>query len=311
MNPLKQRGGVLDWLIGILLSWLIPLNLVWSLKVTYFVSLLLWVIPILCVLPRFFAFAESPYRRHIAVAYTALYILVLGAILDFVFGGVVLKFDQPDKYIVPPIRAIGGSVPIEEFLFYATGGLAIVLVYFWADEYWLSAYNVRCRRELIPRPGFLIKFSPLALLTAVVLFAAGIVAKALLTGVLSIPIYFTFLVAIAFTPAVVLFEALKGLVNWRAFSFTALYVMLTSVTWEVTLGIPNFWWRYQEWGMIGKTIDAFSYHDKDGTTAIFPIEALLVWIAVSFSVILFYEAVKAYRYDTRPRGQRLFGPPPW
>ena len=245
-----------------------------------------------------------------AVAYTSIYIFVLGAVLDVVFGGTVFLFDAADKYIVPPFRAIKGTVPLEEFLFYGTGGLAIVLVYFWADEYWFSAYNVRCRRELIPRPGYLIKFSPLALATACGLLIAGIIAKRAVAHVWAIPVYYTFLVLVALTPAVVLFEALKGLVNWRAFSFTALYVMLTSILWEVTLGIPQFWWRYKESGMIGKSIDAFSYHEN-GKIAIFPIEALIVWIAVSFSVILFYEAMKAYRYDSRPAGQKLFGPPPW
>ena len=31
---------------------------------------------------------------------------------------------------------------VEEYLFYLTGFLAVLLIYVWLDEYWLAAYNV-------------------------------------------------------------------------------------------------------------------------------------------------------------------------
>ena len=33
-------------------------------------------------------------------------------------------------------------MPIEEYIFYFTGFVAILLIYVWLDEYWLVAYNV-------------------------------------------------------------------------------------------------------------------------------------------------------------------------
>ncbi len=37
---------------------------------------------------------------------------------------------------------VGGPVPIEEFVFYLSGFLFILLFYIWNDEFWLEAYNV-------------------------------------------------------------------------------------------------------------------------------------------------------------------------
>jgi hypothetical protein len=308
-----DRIGPFDWLIGILLSWLVPLNLLLQMKVDYMVSLLLWLIPIICILPRFLMTTHPGSRRRKAVWITAVYVLLLGAVLDVIFGRWILAFDcRPDQYIG---RIFG--VPIEEFLFYFLGGLAIALTYFWADEYWLAEYNVRRHRPLIPAPGKILAFSLPALGVGIVLAIAGVILKKLLHGPgFWIPIYFTFLIALAFVPAMVLYRATKGLINWRAFSLTCVYILLTSLLWEVTLGVPNFWWRYQPNGMLGRNVGAWSFGavvDCHGVAhpAIFPIEALIVWLAVSFSVILFYEAAKAYFYDERPPRKRLVGPAPW
>jgi hypothetical protein len=95
----------------------------------------------------------------------------------------------------------------------------------------------------------------------------------------------------------------KNLVNWKAFSFTALYVLLTSCIWETTLALKLQWWGYRDEGLLGINIKEW------GTQySVYPIEALLVWIAVTFSCVLTYEALKMFQYD--PRGvtwTRLFG----
>jgi hypothetical protein len=315
LRNVLQRVGPFDWLVGIILSWLIPLSLVWNFKSSYFSSLVLWLIPIVLILPRFFLVSEPPpRRRRRAVGLTALYVLVLGSVLDLGLGKWVLDFDcrRPDPYVG---RLLG--IPYEEFFFYYLGGLAIALIYFWADEYWLFEYNVRRRRPLIPQPGKILAISWPVALMGITLIVGGIVAKQLVGATGGwIPVYYTFLVAVAFVPAMILYRAVKDLVNWQALSLTCVYVLLTSLLWEVTLGIPGYWWRYQPAGMIGKSILAWSYGtavDCNGMVhaAVFPIEALLVWVAVTFSIVLFYEAAKAYLYDERPSGRRLLGPAPW
>ena len=303
-----RRNGAFDWLVALLLSWTVPLGLFWEFEVDYKVSLVLWLIPIGLLLPRFVSVTHRGSRRRRAVFYTALYVLLLGALLDLGLGKWVLDFDPDGRYL----GRIGG-IPLEEFIFYVSGGLAIVLVYFWADEYWLSEYNVRRGRELVPRDGRLVTLSPGTLALTVSLLIGGIALKQVLQPAgPPVPIYYTFLVLVAFLPALVLYRAVKDLVNWRAFSFTCLYVLLTSLLWEVTLAIPKYWWRYLPEGMIGKSIGAWTYRDPASTkVAIFPIEALFVWIAVTFSVVFFYEAAKGFVYDRRPARKRLLGPAPW
>ena len=40
------------------------------------------------------------------------------------------------------IPALGGAIPIEEFVFYLAGFMLVLLSYIWCDEYWMAAYNV-------------------------------------------------------------------------------------------------------------------------------------------------------------------------
>ncbi len=44
------------------------------------------------------------------------------------------------------------EIPIEEFIFYITGFMAVLLIYIWCDEYWLEAYNIDYKTEVTP-PG--------------------------------------------------------------------------------------------------------------------------------------------------------------
>ena len=57
-----------------------------------------------------------------------------------------------------------------------------------------------------------------------------------------LPTYWTFLVATAFVPAFLLYRTVGEFVNGPAFSLTLLWVMSTSIIWEVTLGVPGRWW---------------------------------------------------------------------
>jgi hypothetical protein len=294
--------GPVDWLAALLLSWAIPLSLVGTIEVNYAISLLFWAVPVALLLPRFYVLSDQgARRRRHAFWWSVAYILIAGSILDLVFGATILRFDPRNRYLYP-LPAVGGTIPVEELLFYFLGGMAVLLVYFWCDEYWLNCYSVRKRRtnQEIFADFRIFRFSGPALVFGVTLFLVGWLLKWHYAGTFwPPPYYYSFLVVLAFIPAIALYASLKDFVNWRAFSFTALYVLLTACIWEVTLALPKCWWCYKDPpAVIGKYVTAWG---------LYPIEALLVWLVVSFSSVLTYEAVKAYHYDERPAKQVMFG----
>src|SRR6185437_10978401 len=98
----------------------------------------------------------SPYGYTVSLL---LFIVPIGVILDFFFAHLFLTFPNPAATLGIPAPALGactkchifvgsathivvGSVPIEEYIFYFTGFITVLLLYIWLDEYWLSAYSV-------------------------------------------------------------------------------------------------------------------------------------------------------------------------
>jgi hypothetical protein len=291
----------LGWLVMLVVTIAIPLGLDAAGRLTYFTSLGLWGIPILYLWPVFrLITAQGTGRRRRALRWAAGTIVLLGIVLDFVFGYLTLRFPGcneppglgPYVFCLPAVR---GSVPVEELLFYAMGPVAIVLVYACADERWLNRYNPK--DDLLDLR--LIQLSP-----RLVIVAAGAAVTALVLWRVNgtFPTYFAFLAAGAVLPAMFLYRTIGNLTNWPAFAVTTLYVIVTSLIWEVTLAIPRQWWGYEPSGMIGLTIAAWSRGD-----AIFPVEAAIVWLFAPFSSILTYEFAKALTHHPRAIKVALFG----
>ena len=291
----------LGWLIMLVVTIAVPLGLDAAGRLTYFTSLSLWGIPILYLWPVFTLItAAGRGRRRRALRWTAGTIVVLGIVLDFVFGHLTLRFPGcseppgigPYLWCLPAVR---GSVPIEELLFYAMGPVAMVLVYACADERWLSRYNP---------PDDLLDLKLIQLSPRLVMVAIGAALTALVVWRVTghFPTYFAFLAAGAVLPAMILYRAIGNLTNWPAFAVTVLYVLVTSLIWEVTLAIPRQWWNYEPSGMIGLTIAAWSRGD-----AIFPVEAAAVWLFAPFSSVLIYEFAKALMHHPRATRVALFG----
>jgi len=290
----------LGWLVVLVSTVAVALGLDAANRLTYFTSLVLWGIPILYLWPVFSMLtASGTGRRRRALAWAAGTIVVLGIVLDFLLGHLTLRFPgcgEPgaDQYVLC-LPAVGGRVPLEELLFYAMGPVAIVLVYACADERWLSKYNPA--DDLLNLK--LIQLSPRLIIVAA---AAAVTALVLWRVNGTFPTYFAFLSAGALLPAIFLYRTIGNLTNWPAFAVTTLYVILTSIIWEVTLAIPREWWGYQPSGMIGVTIADWS---RDG--AIFPVEAAVVWIFAPFASILTYEFAKALTHHPRSTRAALFG----
>ena len=297
----------IDWLLAILLSWTIPLEFFGNTS-TYFKSLFFWLVPVIVLLPRLYHETDAGGRRRRAFWYTVAFIFLSGCFLDFILGQWILAFDQAQGVYIYRIPSWGQGVPIEEVFFYLLGGMAIVLVYFWADEYWMKAYNVRQRRwnqEIFGENYRLVQISRIGIAVALAMIVFGIIVKSWLGhSAWPPPYYYTFLVLAALVPAVIIYRGVEKVVNWRAFSFTCLYVLVTSCIWEVTLGIARKWWWYQPPpAVMGWYIPAFGHSPERP----YPMEALLVWLVVSFDTILAYEFIKAVIHDKRSVRETLLG----
>ena len=188
-------------------------------------------------------------------------------------------------------------IPIEEFVFYAMAPIATLLIYGWASEYWIVRYTPSHDQAHLPGHDRIVAVSIRALAGAVILMAIGVAVFArnpVSAGV--VPPYFTFLVVLAFVPAVLLFSTVREYVNWRAFGVTALYLLVTSMGWEATLAVPRHWWGYKPSAMLGIWVSAWT---RDPSWP-FPLEAVLVWFASPFSIVLMYEFVKLKKYLADP-----------
>jgi hypothetical protein len=207
-----------------------PLGYTWS--------LLLFAVPI-GALAWWFArrpdlqFPRAAFWRTIAV------LAPLGFLLDFLFGNVFFIFPNKAATLRCEVPAIGGSIPIEEFVFYLTGFMLVLLSYIWCDEYWMAAYNVpdyNAAAKDIPR---IVRFHFASVVLGVVLIGAAIAYRKFLSGASEgLPWYFIYLVCASLIPSAGFFRTAQRFINWRAFSFTFFLLLLISLLWEVTLALP-------------------------------------------------------------------------
>jgi hypothetical protein len=291
--------GNLGWLVVLVAVFAVPLGLDAFGQLNYFTSLLMWALPAAYLVRTFQGItAGGQGRRRKALYSVVAMIVTLGVVLDFLLGHAILRFPgcATGVYILPCLPAVRSTIPVEEVLFYILGPLAIVLVYACADELWLSAYNPK--DDLLH--ARLIQVSwPLAITVA-----AGIVVIAgywFMRG--HAPMYPVFLFFGALLPAMLLYRCVHSFVNWPAFAVTTLYVILTSIVWEVTLAVPREWWGYEARGTFPLTVKAWTHPGKP-----FPIEAAFVWLCVPFSTVLSYEFAKAFMHHPKPTKRALFGP---
>ena len=306
MAGLRNLWKRLDWLFVLVLSWIIPLGFFDLWKVSYFSTLLFWVIPILYLFPVFLHSTghRSDNSSRKAFWLTVLEMTFMGLVLDCLFGHYTFKFGPDSLYLGVFLPAVGNlRVPIEELFFYFVAPFNFILVYFWCDYKWLSLDEGRIQRPKVG-PSALLGFSGKGLAYALALILLGSLLKAYWGGVGGIlPAYFTFLVAAAYVPAILLYQSLQDLVNWQALSMTSLYVLGTSVIYEPSLAIPKHWWGYQASGMMGKMFKSWS----DDPQWPFPLEAILVWVVAPFSCIFMYEAARAFFNHPNPSTMgRLF-----
>jgi hypothetical protein len=261
-------------------------------------SLLLFLIPLLVLggwLLR---------RRHVRLVwksfwYTIAVLAPSGIVLDLLFGNAFFTFPNQQATLGLGIPAVGGPIPVEEFIFYLTGFMLVLLSYIWADEYWVREYNIpdyHSRAKDLRRIAQFHAWS--AALGAALIAAAYLYKKTLADSAEGFPWYFTYLVVVALVPAAGFFRTAEPFINWRAFSLTFFLILLISLLWEVTLAIPYGWWGYRPATMMGLAIPAWQG---------LPIEAVCVWMAVSFATVITYEVIKIWQALGRTAWEAFFG----
>jgi hypothetical protein len=104
-------------------------------------SLLLFVVPIV-VIAGWFLPNENVRISRRAFWRTIAILVPLGFGLDFFCAHRFFVFPNAGATLGIGAPALGGSVPLEEYVFYFTGFLAVLLIYVWTGEYWLAAYKV-------------------------------------------------------------------------------------------------------------------------------------------------------------------------
>lgn len=266
-------------------------------------SLLLFLVPILVILLWFLPSEglEIPQR---AFWRTIVILVPLGWLLDFLFAQYFFRFPNTQATLGIHTWALGCPVPVEEYMFYLTGFIAVLLLYVWLGEYWLAAYSVSDYPGEARKIIRLLRFHPASLIAGAVLIGAAWFYKkhwALLEARPGFPGYFAFLVAGALIPSISFFPIARRFINWRAFSLTAFFMLLISLLWEVTLAVPYGWWNFQHRQMIGLFIGAWND---------LPIEEVCVWIAVTYATAIVFEIVKLWQASGRTVKEALLGSKP-
>ena len=141
-------------------------------------SLLLFIMPIL-VIGTWFLRSE-PVRIQKRAFWRTIWILVpIGFGLDFFFAHRFFEFKNVGATMGISAPATGGGVPLEEYVFYFTGFIAVLLIYVWVDEYWLAEYNLPVYSDAPTEIDRLLKFHPVSLIVGLALIAIATLYKKL------------------------------------------------------------------------------------------------------------------------------------
>jgi len=261
-------------------------------------SLLLFIVPIIVITVWFLPSEglDIPQRAF----WRTIWILVpLGWLLDIIFAQWFFCFPNAQATVRIPAPAFGHWVPIEEYVFYFTGFVVVLLLYVWLSEYWLAAYSVEDYRSEARALKRLLEFHPGSLILGLGMIAGAIIYKRFFSSVREgLPGYFIVLVAGGLIPSMGFILTTRRFINWRALSLTIFFMLPVSLMWEATLALPYGWWNYQHRAMVGVFIGAWSG---------LPVEAVLVWIAVSYGAVITFEVVKIWLASERKMRDAFFG----
>jgi hypothetical protein len=162
-----------------------PLGYTWS--------LLLFFIPI-AALGWWFSSRPDLKSPRAAFWRTIVVLVPVGFLLDLLFGNAFFVFPNKPATLGIDIPALGGPIPVEQFAFYLTGFMLVLLSYIWCDEYWMVAYNVpdyEAATKEIPR---IVRFHSASLILGLLLVAGALGYRKWFSGASAgFPWYFIYL----------------------------------------------------------------------------------------------------------------------
>lgn len=223
----------------------------------YTLSLLLFIVPIL-VITMWFLPRETVRISKKAFFQTIASLFPFGVILIFFFSRSFFVFPNPRSTLGIQAPAWGGPVPIEEYLFYFLGFVAVLLIYIWVDEYWLAAYSVpigAVERHTFDR---LLHFHWKSIAAGVLLVLGAVLCRHFFVAEPGFPGYFAFWVCAALGTSAVLAISAQPVTNWRAFVVTFVLIFLVNLLWESTIELPSGSWGFRSNQMIGIYIAAWN-----------------------------------------------------
>ena len=246
-----------------------PLGYTWS--------LVLWWLPIPWMGYLAYTVLQSPVFATVramekrAFLWSLAVLTVLGVALDFFFASLFFEFNNPTAVVGIDVPVLGGSVPIEEIIFYAGaflwGLLAYIYVGFLRRRHIQTEYLGSAPVDFPVWGG--LQISVLGGVLAVASVGLAWLVRILFYGS-GFPLYYAVIVAMAFFWVALFFPTLRQIIDWRVFAYVAPLGALISVIWEATLAIPYQWWGYNETFIMGLTAKAWSG---------LPVEAVMVWLA--------------------------------
>jgi hypothetical protein len=267
-----------------------PLGYTWS--------LLLFLAPVGALAWWFLSHPQYSFQKR-AFWKTIGLLAPLGIVLDIFLGNKFFTFENHEATLGIGFPAVGGPLPVEELIFYVSGFIVTLLSYIWADEYWLRAYNVPDYEVQAGNIERALRFHGKSLAIGLALLAAAFAYRNFVADLPGgFPAYFAYLCTASFVPSMGLFHTVEPFINWRAFGFTLTWILLVSLLWEATLALPYGWWGYHDEAMMGIFVGAWSD---------LPLEAVLVWLAVTFTTVIIFEAVKIWLASRRKLTKFLMG----
>ncbi|MBI5187237.1 MAG: hypothetical protein HZA01_16145 [Nitrospinae bacterium] len=275
-----------------------PLGYTWS--------LLLFIVPIVTILAWLHLNHDKKFLKK-SFWLTIATLAPIGFLLDIFLGNLFFNFPNHEATIQFNLPGYDletqkwlWDLPIEEFIFYGSGFMAILLLYIWCDEFWFGAYNLPDYHGETKALEKIVAFHPRSAILGLTLVVLGIIYKKFFQHQYNegFPGYFIFLTLVSIVPSCAFFKATFRFINWRAFSFTFFFLLLVSLMWEATLGVPYQWWTYNYSQMLGITIGAWGN---------LPIEAALLWMAVTFTTVIIYEVIKIWLHSGRRAREAFFG----
>jgi len=163
----------------------------------------------------------------------------------------------------------------------------------------MDRYNLPHSDERYTSPRGALAFHKESVWMAFYLLGVAAIYKRVVAGEPEgFPWYWAYLLAAAFVPSAGFYRSARRLINWRAFSFTFVVTLLISLVWEASLASPYGWWGYKPDAMMGIFITAWSR---------LPIEAVFVWLAVTYTTVIIYEVVTLWQASGAKLRDVLFG----